>query len=117
METVLAAKDCTAYIDCLELTSDIHRNVPTASLFYFHMACNDAGGMGFIEDDNLGAVIFSSDFLPVFPFFLPSELVGRMAPEIAVDVSTQFLLRDENFRVFSSVQHLAFFITLVYSCI
>jgi hypothetical protein len=71
METGLAAKDCTAYIDCLELSSDIHSNIPAASLFYFHTACNDAGGMGFIEDDNLVAVIFSSDFLPnvlVFPF-------------------------------------------------
>jgi hypothetical protein len=69
METVLAVKDCSAYIDCLELTSDIHRNVPTVSLFYFHAACNDVGGMGFIEGDNLVAVIFSSDFLPVFPHF------------------------------------------------
>jgi hypothetical protein len=71
METGLAAKDCTAYIDCLELNSDIRSNIPAASLFYFHAACNDAGGMGFIEDDNLVAVIFTSDFLPnvlVFPF-------------------------------------------------
>jgi len=70
METGLAAKDCTAYIDCLELTSDIQSNIPAASLFYFHTACNDAGGMGFIQDGNLFAVIFSSDLIsnvPVFP--------------------------------------------------
>jgi hypothetical protein len=77
MATVLAAKDCTAYIDCLGLTSGIYRNIPTASLSYFHRACNDAGGMGFIEDDNLPALIFSSDFLPVFPYLLPTELGGK----------------------------------------
>lgn len=69
METGLAAKDCTAYIDCLELTSDIQSNIPAASLFYFHTACNDAGGMGFIQDDNLVAIIFSSDFLSSVPVF------------------------------------------------
>jgi len=108
METGLAAKDCTAYIDCLELTSDIQSNIPAASSFYFHTACNDAGGMRFIQDDNLVAVIFSSDFLSSVLVFLPTELGGRLAADIALDVSTEFLLCDVNFRVFSSVQHLPY---------
>jgi hypothetical protein len=72
MVTVLAAKDCTtAYIDCLELGSDVHRNVPTASVLYYQRACNGDERMEFIEDSNLVAVIFSSDFFSMFSFFSP----------------------------------------------
>jgi hypothetical protein len=75
MVMVLAAKDCTAYIDCLGLSSDIHGNV-AAAFSYFSQCVMMMRGRNFFEDINLFAVIFSSDFLSVFSFFLPSELGG-----------------------------------------
>jgi hypothetical protein len=77
METALAEKNCTVYIDCLGPSSGIHGNV--AGAFFIFGVCNDVEGMESYEDINLVVVIFSSDFLSVFSFFFPTNS-GGMAP-------------------------------------
>jgi hypothetical protein len=77
------------YIDCLELTSHIRRDVLHCCpfFFYFEGARNDDEGMKFVEDNNLFALIFSSDFFSVFSSFPPPTELGRIAdPGFVVDV-------------------------------
>lgn len=89
METVLAAKDCTAYtsivLNSLLMFAEMY--LLNCCLFYFQRARNDDEGMKFVEGNNLFALIFSSDFFSVFSFSYPHCELGGMADEgFVVDI-------------------------------